>query len=68
MSKLAEIFRRHDIRSVTVARMTVPCCGGTVAIVEKALESAGRRIPLDVRIIDLNGEPVREARRTPGQL
>ena len=47
--------------------MTVPCCGGTVAIVEKALESAGRRIPLDVRIIDLNGEPVREARRTPGQ-
>ena len=67
VSKLAEIFRRHDIRSVTVARMTVPCCGGTVAIVEKALESAGRRIPLDVRIIDLNGEPVREARRTPGQ-
>ena len=55
--KLAEIFRRHDIRSITVARMTVPCCGGTVAIVKKALESAGRQIALKVQIVDLNGEP-----------
>ena len=26
--KLTEIFRRNDVRSVTVARMEVPCCGG----------------------------------------
>ncbi len=56
VEKLAEIFRRHHIRSVTVARMEVPCCGGTVAIVEQAMASAGKSIPLKVQVIGLNGE------------
>jgi ferredoxin len=55
VEKLAEIFRHHTIRSVTVARMTVPCCGGTVAIVEKAMEAAGVKLPLKTVIIGLNG-------------
>lgn len=58
IEKLAEIFRLHEIRSVTVARMIVPCCGGTVSIVEEALKRSGKAIPLTVRVIDLNGEPV----------
>ena len=56
VEKLAQIFTNHNIRSITVARMTVPCCGGTVAIVEKALERAGKKIPLTVRTVGLNGE------------
>lgn len=63
VEKLAEIFRLHDIRSITVARMIVPCCGGTVSIVEEALKRSGKEIPLTVRIIDLNGEPT--TRTTP---
>ncbi len=55
VAKLAEIFRRHRIRSVTVARMEVPCCGGTTAIVEQAMERAGQRIPLTVRIVGIDG-------------
>lgn len=56
VEKLAEIFRRHRIRSITVARMEVPCCGGTVAIVEQAMERAGLKIPLSVRIVGIGGD------------
>ena len=55
VEKLAEIFRRHRIRSITVARMEVPCCGGTTAIVEQAMERAGQQIPLTVRIVGIDG-------------
>lgn len=54
--KLAEIFRAHDIRSVTVARMEVPCCGGIEYAVSQALEKSGRNIPLEVVTIGTNGE------------
>lgn len=56
VEKLAEIFRRHEIRSVTVARMGVPCCTGTVTIVEKALELAQKSIKIKVKIININGD------------
>ncbi len=56
VEKLAEIFRRHEIRSVTVARMEVPCCGGTVAVVEKALERAGKKLKVDVKIVGIAGD------------
>ncbi len=59
IAKLTEIFKNHHIRSVTVARMIVPCCGGTVSIVEEALKRSGKDIPLTVRIIDLGGETVK---------
>ena len=55
VEKLAEIFRRHRIRSITVARMEVPCCGSTTAIVEQAMERAGQQIPLTVRIVGIDG-------------
>ena len=56
VEKLAEIFRSHKIRSLTIARMEVPCCGGLTAIVQQALESAGRNdIPTKVVIIATDG-------------
>ncbi len=56
VEKLAEIFRLHEIRSVTVARMVVPCCGGTAAIVNEALKLAGKNIEVNVKIVGINGE------------
>ncbi len=53
--KLADIFTMHHIRSVTVARMEVPCCGGTLSIVERAMEMSGRKYPVEVKIIGING-------------
>lgn len=56
VEKLTEIFRNHKIRSITVARMEVPCCGGLTAIVQKALELSGRNdIPVKVVIIATDG-------------
>jgi len=58
--KLAEIFRNNDIRSITVTRMTVPCCGGLPFAVQNALEQAGKEIPLHVVVIRPDGEIVKQ--------
>lgn len=56
VQKLAVIFSSNSIRSVTVARMEVPCCGGLVRVVEAALAQAGRSdIPLRVIIVRIDG-------------
>jgi NAD-dependent dihydropyrimidine dehydrogenase PreA subunit len=56
IDKLAEIFRSHSIRSVTVARMEVPCCGGVRYVVDKAMEKSGKNIPVSEKVITINGE------------
>lgn len=53
--KLAQVFLQNEIRSVTVLRMEVPCCGGLTAAVQRALAAAGRDIPLTVRIVGIDG-------------
>jgi len=54
--KLTQIFANNDIRSVTVVRMTVPCCGGLPYAVKTALESSEKDIPTQVIIISPNGD------------
>ena len=54
--KLAEILKSNDIRSVTVARMTVPCCGGLSFAVKTALELSGKRIPARMVTISPDGQ------------
>jgi len=54
--KLAQIFRTNDIRSITVARMTVPCCGGLSHAVKTAVEMSGKDIPLQVITISPDGK------------
>ena len=56
IGKLAEIFSHHTIQSLTVLHMEVPCCSGVQYIVDKALEKAGRRIPVYERKITIRGE------------
>ena len=53
--KLTQIFENNDIRSITVARMTVPCCGGLPFAVTKALENCGKEIPLQIVTISPDG-------------
>jgi ferredoxin len=54
--RLANYFRNNEIKSVTVARMEVPCCGALHALVEEALKNSGKKIPLWEVIIGINGE------------
>ena len=54
--KLSQIFKYNDIRSITVTRMTVPCCGGLPYAVKSALEKSGKDIPLEIVTIHSSGE------------
>lgn len=54
--KLTQILQNNEIRSVTVARMTVPCCGGLSWAVEQALERSGKQIPLRIVTISPDGK------------
>ena len=56
--KLAAILRANNVRSVTVARMEVPCCGGIQRAVEQAVAEGGRDIPLQVKVISVDGRIV----------
>lgn len=58
VEKLAELIRVNRIRSLTVAVMTVPCCTGLRRIVEQALQLSGRRVSLEMVVVDINGRIV----------
>ena len=53
--KLAQIIGNNDIRSVTVLRMEVPCCGGLEFAVKKALQQSGKFIPWQVVTVHIDG-------------
>lgn len=54
--KLTEIIATNDIKSVTVVRMEVPCCGGLEAAAKKALQASGKFIPWQVVTLSLDGK------------
>lgn len=54
--KLTEILRQNAIKSVTVVRMEVPCCGGLENAVKKALMTSGKMIPWQVVTISIDGK------------
>ena len=54
--KLTHILRENDIRSVTVLRMEVPCCGGLEFAAKKALQESGKFIPWQVVTIGTDGK------------
>lgn len=56
VEKLAEIFSRHAIASITIIRMVVPCCGGVRYVVDRALERSGKTIPVSETTISLQGD------------
>ena len=56
--KLSQIFENNNIRSITVARMTVPCCGGLPFAVKNAMEACGKQIPLSIVTIAPDGKIV----------
>ena len=54
--KLTQIFENSDVRSITVARMTVPCCGGLPFAVKTALQNVGKDIPVNIITRSPNGQ------------
>ncbi|MGQ9778863.1 MAG: ATP-binding protein [Bacillota bacterium] len=58
--KLTAILKGHEIKSVTVLRMEVPCCGGIVNAVKNALINSGKMIPWQVVTIGVDGKILEE--------
>ncbi|MDY6916152.1 MAG: 4Fe-4S binding protein [Candidatus Cloacimonadota bacterium] len=56
IDKLAQIFKNQNIRSITIVRMEVPCCGGIEHIVEKAMQQAEIIKMIKVNVISIAGK------------
>lgn len=56
LDKLVTIFKTHNIKSVTVVHMEVPCCTGIVHLVERAIRESAKNIILRDYTISINGE------------
>lgn len=58
--KLTEILKNNNIKSVTIVRMMVPCCGGIEHAVKKAVQASGKLLPQKVVTLHVNGEILHE--------
>ena len=53
--KLTTILKNNNIKSVTVVRMEVPCCGGIESATITALKNCGKLIPWEVITLSTDG-------------
>ncbi len=58
--KLTEIIRNNTIKSLTIVRMQVPCCGGLEQAVKTALQASEKFIPWHIVVIGTNGTIISE--------
>ncbi|MCP4108010.1 MAG: 4Fe-4S ferredoxin [Desulfobacteraceae bacterium] len=56
INKFAEIFKKAELKSITVVVMEVPCCSGLPAIVKKGMEAANKNMPVKQVVISSRGE------------
>ena len=61
VEKLAEIIRLNNLKSLTIAIMTVPCCAGLFRLVQRAVEASGVDVPLRRVIIGIDGQVAQPA-------
>lgn len=54
--KLSEIIKNNDIKTITLARMEVPCCTGMYNAVTRAIEKSGKDVPLTTYVISRRGQ------------
>lgn len=59
--KLTEILLRNDIKSVTLVRMEVPCCGGLEHAAKTALQKSGKFLPWQVVTLSTDGRILDES-------
>ena len=63
--KLGAILAAHEIRSLTVLRMEVPCCGGLAAAAQRAVVASGRTVPLRIVTLGIDGQIVEDVNTNP---
>ena len=58
--KLTAIIKANDIRSVTIVRMEVPCCGGLEMAAKNAIKASGKFLPWHVAVVSAEGQILSE--------
>lgn len=58
--KLTAILQNNDIKTITLLRMEVPCCGGMELAIRKALAGSKKNIPWKVVTISIEGKILKE--------
>lgn len=53
--KLCDILQHNAVQSITLVRMSVPCCGGLAQAIEKALDNCGKNILFHVHTLTQEG-------------
>ena len=56
LEKLTQILTESNIKSLTVARMEVPCCSGLTFLAKKAITASGKRIPFLEVVVGVRGD------------
>ena len=56
IQKLTELFSKSDVKSITVLKMEVPCCGGIGMAARQALAASGKQIPYKEVTIGIQGQ------------
>ena len=60
MEKLVSMIVNSQINTLTVVIMEVPCCGGLLRLAQKAVEMSGRKIPVKLAVIGIQGDVLKE--------
>lgn len=60
MDKLVSMIVNSQINTLTVVIMEVPCCGGLLRMAQKAVEMSGRKIPVKLAVIGIQGDVLKE--------
>lgn len=56
--KLVAILTMHEVNSITIVRMEVPCCTGIVRLIEQAIKTSGKNVLLREYVISVDGQIV----------
>jgi ferredoxin len=57
--RLSVILEKNNVRSVTLARMDIPCCTALARMVKEAIASVTKKIPLDIVVLSTDGKYVK---------
>jgi ferredoxin len=53
--KITEIVKQNNIKSITYARMEVPCCSGLIKVIQSAIAAANKIVPFQEAVISIKG-------------
>jgi ferredoxin len=66
VEKIQSLIEDAGVKSIEVMIMQVPCCGGLVRLVQRALESSGRKVPAKFQVVGIQGNILRRGEIRPG--